>query len=155
MFIQGTGYHTALDKWPLDNLGRNGKQLVSLGNYLDKLGVSRSNIDDIKESALNIPILERLNMKKLASVYVYMVDNNLSSMRSISEFNIMNRLPDYSIEESLNNTIATLDKSSKNKMSIGDKEIYKARNYATWLRYLDICMIYLTRSIYDQVNSNL
>ena len=152
MFIQGTGYHTALNKWPIDNVGRNAKQLVSLGNYLDKLGVSQSNIDFIKESALGIPMLERLNMQKLATVYVYMNSNDLIHMKSITEFDPYNRMPNGQLEEMLNNTISESDKVAKVKMTGDDKEIYKARNYSTWIRYLEICFLYLNRSIYQQIS---
>lgn len=151
MFLQGVGYRTAADSWSIGNVGRNEKQLVKLSNYLDKLGLDKNSIEYVTNNAMSIPMLDVLDMKLLARVWMYVINNSLESRTSISSFDAFNKVPFATIDEVANSGIANIEKNSKNRMTMEQKEIYKNRVFATWLRYLDICLTYIARDVYQRI----
>lgn len=145
---------TPIEKWPLEINPRNRKQLITLGNYLIKFGLSESESETIKLRANLIPTLEHLNMKLLAQVWIY-----IKNMRISPDSTLMSLQYDQNINfEEIDTQIKSFNPkveliTTRSKKSAEEQEIYKYRFYATWLRYMQICLPY--SNTYESLETTL
>lgn len=131
-----------IEKWFTEANPRYKKQLISLGNYLVKIGIDENEVDLIKSRANMMPDLDLMNMKLLARVWIHIIRNKMSPNSNITELNFNGLLSDEDIDNEIRNFFPLeMPKGGKRKTGAYQETLLNELR-ATWLRYMEKCLPY-------------